>query len=81
MVGASIIRVGFWGPIYYNYNREPQDSIGNYYGVLLSPFELAEDAYRWTRQSIRCSGKTSGEACVELRVSHMLSLPSPHLHF
>ena len=33
--GALIIRIGFGGVIYYNYNKdnkEPQDSIGNYYG-------------------------------------------------
>ena len=22
-VGALIIRIGFWGPLYYNYNKEP----------------------------------------------------------
>ena len=22
-VGALIIRKGFWGPLYYNYNKEP----------------------------------------------------------
>ena len=32
-VGALIIRKGFWGPLYYNYNKEPpQNSIGNYLG-------------------------------------------------
>ena len=29
-IGALIIRMGFWGPLYHNYNKEPQDSIGNY---------------------------------------------------
>ena len=29
-IGALIIRIGFWGPLYYNYNKEPQNSIGNY---------------------------------------------------
>ena len=29
-VGALIIRIGFWGPLYYNYNQ--QNSIGNYLG-------------------------------------------------
>ena len=30
-VGALIIRIGFWGPLYYNYNKEPsQNSIDNY---------------------------------------------------
>ena len=31
-IGALIIRTGFWGPLYYNHNKEPQNSIGNYYG-------------------------------------------------
>ena len=22
-IGALIIRIGFWGPVYYNYNKEP----------------------------------------------------------
>ena len=22
-VGALIIRIGFWGPLYYSYNKEP----------------------------------------------------------
>ena len=26
-MGASIIRIGFWGPFYYNYNKEtPKNS-------------------------------------------------------
>ena len=32
-VGALIIRIGFWGPLYYNCNKEPppqkKNSIGN----------------------------------------------------
>ena len=24
-IGALIIRVGFWGPLYYNYNKDPQN--------------------------------------------------------
>ena len=29
-IGALLIRIGFWGPLYYNYTREPpQNSIGN----------------------------------------------------
>ena len=31
-IGALIIRIGFWGPLYYNYKKEPQTSIGNYVG-------------------------------------------------
>ena len=22
-IGASIISIGFWGPLYFNYNKEP----------------------------------------------------------
>ena len=31
-IGALIIRIGFWGPVYYNHNKEPHKStsIGNY---------------------------------------------------
>ena len=38
--GALIIRVGFGGPVYYNYTTEPpQNSIGNYLGpyMVLGP--------------------------------------------
>ena len=29
-MGALIIRIGFWCPLFYNYNKEPpQNSIGN----------------------------------------------------
>ena len=30
LIGAVIIRIGFWGPFYYTYNEEPQNSIGKY---------------------------------------------------
>ena len=25
-LGASMLRIGFWGPLYYNYDKEPQNS-------------------------------------------------------
>ena len=31
-LGVSIIRIGFGGPLYYNYDRSPQNSIGNFFG-------------------------------------------------
>ena len=32
-VAAFIMRIGFWGPVCYNYNKEYQkNSIGNYLG-------------------------------------------------
>ena len=38
-VGALIIRIGFWGPICYNYNQEPQNNIGNCLGPYTSCFK------------------------------------------
>ena len=38
-VGALIIRIGFWDPLYYLIIRKPQNSIGNYsgaYSILIS---------------------------------------------
>ena len=29
-IGALIIRLGFWGPLYYNYNKEPGNHKGPY---------------------------------------------------
>ena len=30
-IGALILRIGFWGPLYYSYNKDPpKNSIGNY---------------------------------------------------
>ena len=31
-IGALIIRVGFGGILYYNYNKEPPKPYSNYYG-------------------------------------------------
>ena len=31
-IGALIIRIRCWGPLYYQYNKEPQNSIGNCLG-------------------------------------------------
>ena len=28
-IGAFIIRIGFGGPLYYSYIKDPQNSIGN----------------------------------------------------
>ena len=28
-IGTSIIRLGFWGPLYYTYNKEPTKIVGN----------------------------------------------------
>ena len=29
-LGALVSRIGFWGPFYYNYNKDPQNSIDTY---------------------------------------------------
>ena len=32
-IGVLMVRIGFWGPLYYNYNKEPpKNSIANYQG-------------------------------------------------
>ena len=31
-IGALIIRIGFWGPVYYSYNKEPPGPYSNYCG-------------------------------------------------
>ena len=36
-IGALIIRIGFWGPLYYKYNKEPPKYIGNYVGPYMTP--------------------------------------------
>ena len=35
-IGALIIRIGFWGPLYHNDNTEPQNSIGSYLGPYIT---------------------------------------------
>ena len=41
-IGALIIRIGFWGPLYYNYSKEPpKHSIGNYLGPYILIFIIA----------------------------------------
>ena len=41
-IGALIIRIGFWGPLYYNHNMEPTkiNSTGNYLGPYIIGFRL-----------------------------------------
>ena len=36
-IGALIMRIVFWGPLSYNYNEEPQNSIGNNFGPYSKP--------------------------------------------
>ena len=40
-IGALIIRIGFWGPLYYSYNKEPQNSIGNYSGPYITESQVS----------------------------------------
>ena len=35
-----MIRIGFWGPLSYKYNKEPQNSIGNYLGPYIMLFVI-----------------------------------------
>ena len=42
-IGALNIRIGFWGPSYSNYNKAPQNSIGNYFGPYITPQSLLSD--------------------------------------
>ena len=35
-IGALMIRIGFRGPLYYNY-KEPQNSVGNSFGPYITP--------------------------------------------
>ena len=38
-IGALVIRIGFWGPLYPNFNKEPpKNSIGNYGGPYIESF-------------------------------------------
>ena len=30
------MRIGFWGPLYYNDNKDPQNGIGNYLGLYVN---------------------------------------------
>ena len=42
-IGALIIRIGFWGPLYYgdyNWNKEPPNGIGNYLGPYISVVQV-----------------------------------------
>ena len=40
IIGALIIRVGFWGPLCYILKKEPQNSIANYQGSYIRVFLL-----------------------------------------
>ena len=39
-LGALIIRIGFWGPIYCNYVRNHKKSVGNYLSPYISMWGL-----------------------------------------
>ena len=36
-IGALRIGITFWGPLCYNYNKEPPKCRGNYYGPYITP--------------------------------------------
>ena len=35
-LGALLFRIGFWGPLYYNHNKEPPKPYSNYSGPYLT---------------------------------------------
>ena len=37
-IRALVIRIGFWGPLYYKHHKEPQTSVGNYVAPTLRLF-------------------------------------------
>ena len=40
-IGALVIRIGFWGSVYYSYNKEPpQNNIGKYVGPYIKLVKL-----------------------------------------
>ena len=43
-IGASIVRIEFWGPLYYSYNKEPQNSIGSYSGPCIRDIRFGVDS-------------------------------------
>ena len=43
IIGALIIRVGFWGPVSCNYMEAPQHNIGDYLGPYITSFNRCED--------------------------------------
>ena len=36
-----LVRIGFWGPLYYIHNKEPPNSIGKYLGPYINPLDPA----------------------------------------
>ena len=54
--GAVIIRTGFWGPAYYNYNKEPQNNIGNYYGPYIIKINEVWGMGCHNHDTLECTG-------------------------
>ena len=44
-IGALIIRIGFWGPLSYSFNKKTQNSIGNYLGPYSRAFSDFRDGF------------------------------------
>ena len=63
-IGAFIIRIGFWGPLYYIIIRSPQKSVGNYLDLYTK--SVAEgDQMRLTDLGLRMSQIDNLRARVE----------------
>ena len=63
--GALIIKIGFWGPSYYTYNKEPQNSIGNYLG----PWPLY-----YHHAHAQSSFKAQAQECIQGGVAYSMSI-------
>ena len=41
-MGALIIRIGFWGTLYNNYNKGTQNNVGNWLGPYIISLRVRE---------------------------------------
>ena len=58
--GPLTMRIGFWGPLYYNYNKEPQNSIDNYLALTLCVYNVIySQFFTPTWPSLECSVASS----------------------
>ena len=49
-IGALIVRIGIWGPVYYKYKKELPNSIGNYLGPYITASGSSAGGPPWTPQ-------------------------------
>ena len=79
-IGALIIRIGFWGILYYNYHKEPQNNIGIYSGLVVvylhldkegAPSGLLFVGSRYKGARLRLYGYC-GKAFLRFQIPHLL---------